>query len=111
MDKYILFCAVVFLAGSIANALVVAFKEARHNRLFQFNTAVALSRDFFQGKTLVVRVLPHAAENPYSWFRHHPGEAFEVKPIRNGYMLAQDVGPVIRCINANDCEVISGKAA
>jgi hypothetical protein len=112
MDKYILFCAVIFMVGSIVNALTAAFIEGRRNRrLFQFHTAVALSPDYFRGKTMVVRVLPHAVENPHSWFRNHPGEAFEVKPIRNGYMLAQDMGPVIRCIRAEDCEVLSGKAA
>jgi hypothetical protein len=97
------------MVGMIIDALASAIILARQER--RNRPALALSPAYYQGKTLVVRVLPRAVENPHSWFRHYPGESFEVKPIRDGYMLAQDIGPVIRCIRADDCEVVRGKVA
>jgi hypothetical protein len=99
------------MVGLILDALVSAFMLARQEKRRTNRPALALSPAYYQGKTLVVRILPKAVENPHSWFRNHPGEAFEVTPIRGGYMLAQDIGPVIRCIWADDCEVVRGKVA
>ena len=101
MDNIIMFAMATLLIGSIGNALAAAYQLSHPKR-----PEVPLSADFFLGKTLIIQVKTHVG-NQHSWFKHHPGEVFEVKPIRNGYMLAQDIGPEIRCINASDCKVVA----
>jgi len=56
-------------------------------------------------KIILIQVKP-VIDNPNAWYRHFPKQQFEAFPIRGGYRLAHDTGEIIRCINAEDCEVV-----
>jgi hypothetical protein len=51
------------------------------------------------------------AEEPTFWYSSHIGKVFEVVTISNRYMLKDDKGPEIRCIEINDCENVNDNMA
>jgi hypothetical protein len=56
----------------------------------------------------VLKVKIKPTDNPHAWYCSFAGQIFEVTPIRDGYILAQDKGPEIRCIRAEDCTIVKG---
>lgn len=102
-SHFILFIVAAYLLGSVVTALVTAYRMS-HTKRNANSVLLAQNR-----KSILVRV--KHTDNPHAWYRHFSGHEFVVLPIRNHYMLAQDIGPEYRVISEKDCEVVHGTAA